>query len=85
MAMRASGRKAPRGSPGYREDALILMSTPAGKLSLFRASIVLAVAWTMSINRLCVRISNCCRAFLSMCGPDRTVYFSIRVGNGIGP
>ena len=29
------------------------------KLSLFSASIVLAVAWTMSISRLCVRISNC--------------------------
>ena len=48
--------------------ALILISTPAGRLSLFSASIVLAVAWTMSISRLCVRISNCCRAFLSTCG-----------------
>src|ERR1700749_640514 len=45
--------------------ALILISTPAGRLNLFKASIVLAVACTMSITRLCVRISYCCRAFLS--------------------
>ncbi len=36
----------------YRADALILMSTPAGRLSLLSASIVLAVAWTISIKRL---------------------------------
>lgn len=36
----------------YLVDALILMSTPAGRLNLFNASIVLAVAWTISINRL---------------------------------
>ena len=36
----------------YLADALILMSTPAGRLNLFNASIVLAVAWTISINRL---------------------------------
>src|SRR5262249_10260648 len=29
-------------------EALILMSTPAGRLSLLRASIVLLVGWTMS-------------------------------------
>src|SRR5438045_7068587 len=72
-------------SYGYLVDALILMSTPAGKLSLLSASIVLAVAWTMSIRRLCVLISNCCRAFLSMLGPESTVYRSIRVGSGMGP
>src|SRR5207248_2722138 len=69
----------------YRVDALILISTPAGRLSLLSASIVLAVAWTMSIKRLCVLISNCWRAFLSMLGPESTVYRSIRVGSGIGP
>ena len=52
-------------------EALILMSTPAGRLSLFKASIVLAVACMMSISRLWVRISNCWRAFLSMCGLDK--------------
>jgi len=69
----------------YLEVALILISTPAGKLNLFNASIVLAVACLMSINRLWVRISYCCRAFLSMCGLESTVYRSIRVGSGIGP
>jgi hypothetical protein len=69
----------------YLEEALILMSTPAGKLNLLSASIVLAVACTMSITRLCVRISYCCRAFLSTCGLERTVYRSILVGRGIGP
>lgn len=39
-------------SSRYLDDALILMSTPAGRLSLFSASIVLAVAWTISISRL---------------------------------
>ena len=38
--------------PLYLADALILMSTPAGKLNLFNASIVLAVACTISITRL---------------------------------
>ena len=36
----------------YLEEALILISTPAGKLNLLSASIVLAVACTMSITRL---------------------------------
>ena len=54
-------------------DALILMSTPAGSDSLFNASIVFPVGWMMSINRLWVRISNCSRDFLSMCGLRSTV------------
>jgi len=69
----------------YFVDALILISTPAGKLNLFSASIVLAVAWTISIKRLCVLISYCWRAFLFTKGPDKTVYRSILVGSGIGP
>src|ERR1700730_9901076 len=39
----------------------------------------------MSSSRLCVRISNCSRLFLSMCGERLTVNFSILVGSGIGP
>ena len=39
--------------------ALILMSTPAGRLNLLSASMVLAVACTISMSRLWVRISNC--------------------------
>ena len=32
-----------------------------------------------------MRISNCSRLFLSMCGDRFTVYRSIRVGSGMGP
>src|ERR1700726_1874831 len=39
----------------------------------------------MSSSRLCVRISNCSRLFLSMCGERLTVNFSILVGSGMGP
>src|SRR3954471_6842936 len=39
----------------------------------------------MSMTRLCVRISNCSRDFLSICGLRNTVYRSIRVGMGMGP
>src|SRR5262245_44114701 len=39
----------------------------------------------MSSSRLWVRISNCSRLFLSMCGERLTVNFSILVGSGIGP
>ena len=49
------------------------MSTPAGMFSLASASIVFAVGSVMKIRRLCVRISNCSRDFLSMCGERNTV------------
>src|SRR6056297_2081897 len=39
----------------------------------------------MSINLLCVRISNCSRAFLFTCGDLRTVNLFILVGKGTGP
>src|SRR5262249_39634776 len=39
----------------------------------------------MSSRRLCVRISNCSRLFLSICGERFTVNFSMRVGSGMGP
>lgn len=61
------------------------MSTPAGSSRPFRASTVLPVGSTMSKTRLCVRISNCSRDFLSMLGERRTVKISRRVGSGIGP
>ena len=38
-----------------------------------------------SSSRLWVRISNCSRDFLSICGDRRTVNRSIRVGSGMGP
>src|SRR6185503_9463579 len=65
--------------------ALILTNTPAGTTSLLRASTVRALGSVMSMMRLCVRISNCSRDFLSMNGERLTVYRSIRVGSGIGP
>ena len=36
----------------HRDEALILISTPAGRLNLLSASIVFAVACTMSMTRL---------------------------------
>ena len=39
----------------------------------------------MSISRLCVRISNCSRDFLSTCGDRSTVQRLMVVGRGIGP
>src|ERR1044072_5560803 len=49
------------------------------------ASTVCGVGSSMSIRRLCVRISNCSRDFLSTCGERRTVHLFLEVGGGIGP
>src|SRR5262249_11996589 len=65
--------------------ALIFTNTPAGTTRRLSASTVRAVGSKMSITRLCVRISNCSRDFLSICGLRSTVYRSMRVGTGIGP
>src|SRR5215472_9369728 len=66
-------------------QSLISTSTPAARSSFMSASTVCGVGSTMSSSRLCVRISNCSRLFLSMCGERLTVNFSIFVGSGIGP
>jgi len=50
-----------------------VMSTPAGNSSFMSASTVCVVGSRMSSSRLCVRISNCSRDFLSTCGERRTV------------
>src|SRR5260370_32254064 len=65
--------------------SLISTSTPAARSSFISASTVCGVGSTMSSTRLWVRISNCSRDFLSMCGDRSTVNFSILVGSGIGP
>src|SRR5262249_888265 len=65
--------------------SLISTSTPAARSSFISASTVCGVGSTMSSKRLWVRISNCSRLFLSMCGERLTVNFSILVGSGIGP
>src|SRR6266446_3769962 len=66
-------------------QSLISTSTPAARSSFINASTVCGVGSTISSRRLCVRISNCSRLFLSMCGERLTVNFSILVGNGMGP
>src|SRR5205085_258787 len=68
-----------------RPNALISTSTPAGKSSFIRASTVCGVGSRMSSSRLCVRISNCSRDFLSTCGDRRTVNLLMMVGSGMGP
>ena len=64
---------------------LMVMSTPAGKLSFFNSSTVFAVGSRMSISRLWVRCSKVSCDFLSECGERWTVKRSIRVGSGMGP
>src|SRR5262245_8131610 len=65
--------------------SLISTSTPAARSSFISASTVCGVGSTISSSRLWVRISNCSRLFLSICGERFTVNFSILVGSGIGP
>src|SRR2546429_548464 len=62
-----------------------IKATPGGKSSFISASTVSGVGSRMSISRLCVRISNCSRDFLSTCGERSTVQRLIDVGRGIGP
>src|SRR5260221_4103086 len=66
-------------------QSLISTSKPAARSSFISASTVCGVGSTISSRRLCVRISNCSRLFLSMWGERLTVNFSILVGSGIGP
>ena len=66
-------------------NALISTSTPAGRSSFISASTVCGVGSKMSMSRLCVRISNCSRDFLSTCGERSTVHRLRDVGSGIGP
>src|SRR5690606_29717921 len=66
-------------------NSLMDTSTPAARSSFMSASTVCGVGSTISRRRLWVRISNCSRDFLSICGPRRTVYLSMCVGSGMGP
>src|SRR5579864_1798614 len=66
-------------------NALISISTPEGKSILVSASMVCVVGSRISTRRLWVRISNCSRDFLSLCGERRTQYLFLMVGKGIGP
>src|SRR5262249_5445343 len=66
-------------------QVLISTSTPADRSSFISASSVCCVGSRMSSRRLCVRISNCSRDFLSTCGDRSTVNLLILVGSGTGP
>src|SRR5581483_8973597 len=66
-------------------QVLISTSTPADRSSFISASSVCCVGSRMSSSRLCVRISNCSRDFLSTCGERSTQYLLIFVGSGMGP
>src|SRR5947207_8067359 len=61
------------------------MSTPAGRSSRISESTVFGVGSMMSIRRLCVRISNCSRESLYLCGDRMTQYTFFSVGSGTGP
>jgi hypothetical protein len=63
----------------------ISISTPAGRFRFVNASISFGLGSTISIKRLCVRISNCSLASLCTNGERFTVYFRIAVGRGTGP
>jgi len=62
----------------------MVMSTPAGRLSFFNSSTVLAVGSMISSRRLCVEFQIGPSTFVDV--RERfTVNFSIKVGSGIGP
>src|SRR5699024_7982064 len=63
----------------------ISISTAYGRSNLINESTVCGVGLRMSINRVCVRISNCSLASLYLCGDLRSVKTFLSVGNGIGP
>ena len=58
---------------GASARSLISTSTPAARSSLVAHQQSAACGSTMSRRRLCVRISNCSRLFLSTCGERLTV------------
>jgi len=69
----------------FVNQTLISTSTPAGNSNFINASIVFGEEFNISINLLCIRVSNCSRDFLSTCGERNTVYTDRRVGSGMGP
>src|SRR5664280_2081505 len=61
------------------------MLTSAGRSSRINESTALGVGSTMSIRRLWVRISNCSRLSLYLCGERMTTKTFFSVGSGTGP
>src|SRR5699024_8710846 len=64
---------------------LISISTPEGRSRRMSESTVCGVGLTISISRLCVRISNCSRPSLYLCDERQTENTTLSVGRGIGP
>ena len=70
----AEGRARSKAIRANSGDGMIWSNSRTGSSDTpSRASTVLAVGSKMSMTRLCVRISNCSRDFLSMCGLRSTV------------
>jgi small subunit ribosomal protein S10 len=63
----------------------IVDPTPQTVDALMKLDLAAGVGSTISSSRLCVRISNCSRLFLSICGERSTVIRRKLVGSGIGP
>src|SRR5665648_478230 len=61
------------------------MLTSAGRSRRINESTALGVGSTMSIRRLWVRISNCSRLSLYLCGERMTTKTFFSVGSGTGP
>src|SRR5699024_6148468 len=66
-------------------SSLISMLTSSARSSRMSESTAFGVGSTMSIRRLCVRISKCSRLSLYLCGERMTQYTFFSVGNGTGP
>ncbi len=71
--------------PKKSYDNFTSTSTPAGKSSCIKASIVWALGFSRSIRRRWVRISKCSRESLLTWGERNTQYTLFFVGSGTGP
>lgn len=66
-------------------DSLTSTSTPAGRSSCIKASMVWALGFSKSMRRRCVLISKCSRESLFTWGDLNTQYTRFLVGSGTGP
>src|SRR5699024_1367593 len=69
----------------HHPQSLISMLTSAGRSRRMSESTAFGVGSTMSIRRLCVRISKCSRESLYLCGERITQNTFFSVGSGTGP
>src|SRR5690606_32094047 len=73
------------GSHCGEPQSLISMLTSAGRSSRMSESTAFGVGSMMSMRRLWVRISNCSRLSLYLCGERMTTKTFFSVGSGTGP